>query len=164
MTFPIFTIILTSLICFCRGPELSEELIKESDLIVEAKILSLEINDAREFSRGADVLIKLKAIKKFKGLKNSAIFYLNSGMGSCGFNVKPDKLDRRIGDIVLLYVKIRNNEYVYSVCSDRKITKPTKKYFRKKYGNYYFKQDIEYYNSQVKSYEEELVQLKKLLN
>src|ERR1044071_2162833 len=91
--------------CFCKGPDLTEKLINNSDIIFEGvlvKVDTIKPEDNNANGLEDDLLLAFKATKIFKGEKQETI-YLKSSLSSCGFQMRYDRAKRNLGNIFLVY-------------------------------------------------------------
>lgn len=102
-----------SISCFCRGPKLTQALVKDSDLIFEGKCTKVDTIPGAD----DDLLLTFKTKKVFKG-ESKKYFTVTSSNGSCGLTSYKWK-HRVLGKTYLLYLTKEENQYVYYYCSNR---------------------------------------------
>lgn len=115
-----------SLSCFCDRPALSVELVKNSDIIFEGKIIKVDTLSENEY----DLNITFKVLELYKG-KLCKTVAIKTSDGSCGIR---DGLEKELESrTFLIYAKLENNAYVYDYCTNRVLEKKGHQDFYVKY-------------------------------
>ncbi|MFL5763357.1 MAG: hypothetical protein ACJ77K_05390 [Bacteroidia bacterium] len=105
--------------CFCRGPKLTRQLINDSDLIFEGKLVKADTTHLPEWEVNSSFTFKVKKIYKGEPLKNVVV---HSDVSSCGLLLyKCDKQEFReiLDKNYLVYCKKEDGKYTWTYCRDR---------------------------------------------
>ena len=101
-----------SISCFCSERKLTPQLIKESELIFEGKLIKVDTIPEDD----SEVLLTFKVRKLFKG-ENQKVFIIKSSRGSCGFTSYKWRY-RYLKKTYLLYLTKEDSQYKYGYCSN----------------------------------------------
>jgi len=160
-TFQIFLILgvaYFNLSCYGWSPSLTKDLIEDSDLIFEGKLIKADT--IPEDDNSDNLFLTFKPIKIFKGEKHRAII-LKSNTSSCGFIMNYKYRKRFVGNKFIIYSNKIDGYYRYATSKNRRVIKtPTSSKNYKKYDKQRYKRDIVISDS---LYVAELLQLDSIL-
>jgi hypothetical protein len=157
ISFSFIGIAWVNLSCFCRGPELTKDLIRNSDIIFSGTLIKMDT--ISQDKTGDDLLLTFKPTRIFKGKGQDTIF-LKSSLSSCGFAMeyKPD--NREIGMVFLIYSTKKNGYFRYESCENRRVFKTPEIRREEEYGQVEYKKNVIRYDS---IYTAEIIKLDSLL-